>query len=52
MAENGFKVVIKGFLDSRHVSLDIYALQVFKIIFILRLVLCLNNGIAIAVASY
>ncbi len=52
MAEYCLKVVIESFLDSGHVFLDIYALQVFQIIFIFRLVLCLNNGIAIAVASY
>jgi hypothetical protein len=51
LAENSFKIVIKCFLDSRHVFIDVYALQVLQIIFIFRLVLGLNNGVAIAVAS-
>lgn len=51
MAENGLKVVIKCFLDSCHVSIDVYALQVLQIIFIFRLILGLNDGIAVAIAS-
>jgi hypothetical protein len=52
LAENGLKVVIKCLLDSRHVFIDVYALQVLQIIFIFRLVLGLNDGVAIAVASH
>jgi len=52
LPENGFKVVIKSFLDSSHVSIDVYALQVLQIIFIFWLVLGLNDGVAIAIASH
>lgn len=51
MSENGLKVVIKCLLDSRHVFNDVYALQVLQIIFIFRLILGLNDGIAVAIAS-